>query len=189
MWPNPVIWTQNTTLLCALMKLHSCADFRKGASLQPLCKSNSYFTPRRICFSVWGRGETPLPQARCPARWRSRAFEQRHAVPFQYMTSVCAASSGRSPATGSSATPRQLRQTFDGGIPRYDAFKTARASRRSFDEWSFVCIRANLYVSGVKECDRNNYTFVGVIKDDLLGLRTTLRRHLSIKTATSAVTT
>lgn len=39
-----------------LMKLHSCADFREGAPLEPLvvCKSNSYFTPRRICFSVWG---------------------------------------------------------------------------------------------------------------------------------------
>ncbi|KAG5885691.1 hypothetical protein JTB14_002307 [Gonioctena quinquepunctata] len=32
-WPSLVIWTENTTLY-ALMKLHSCADFREGASLR-----------------------------------------------------------------------------------------------------------------------------------------------------------
>lgn len=35
----------------------------------------------------WGRGETPLPQARCPTRWRSQALEHTR-LPFQYMTSA-----------------------------------------------------------------------------------------------------
>lgn len=51
----------------ALMKLHSCADFRKGAEHPSSWKSNSFFAPRRICFSVLGAWWNAAPTAHAAA--------------------------------------------------------------------------------------------------------------------------
>lgn len=97
------------------MKLHSCADFREGAPPASLCKSNSYFTPRRICFSVGGRGVADAaPTVSFPgsvAVAGLRNSERRHAVPLQYMSGVSSVQDADALASGTQRDSSLVRLT------------------------------------------------------------------------------
>lgn len=50
MWPSLVIWTENRTALYALMKLHSCADFRKRMGGAGALLQKQQLLRRRVCL-------------------------------------------------------------------------------------------------------------------------------------------